>query len=77
MRLPERMPLPTYRSEPISAGLETHTSDEKAIGLSPAACCAEACVNVPFVGRVCHCVLIVLFSGVTLLPRAAVTAMSP
>jgi hypothetical protein len=57
MRLPERMPLPTYRSEPISAGLETHTSDEKAIGLSPAACCAEACVNVPIVGRVCHCVL--------------------
>ena len=26
-------------------------------GLEPAACCAEACVNIPFVGRVCHCVL--------------------
>lgn len=26
-------------------------------GVKPAGCCAEECVNIPFVGRVCHCVL--------------------
>jgi len=25
--------------------------------LAPAACCAETCANVPFVGRVCQCIL--------------------
>jgi hypothetical protein len=25
--------------------------------IEPAACCAEACVDVPFVGRVCRCIL--------------------
>ena len=27
------------------------------IGLRPAGCCAQQCVDIPFVGRVCHCIL--------------------
>jgi hypothetical protein len=57
MQLPERMPLRSELSERAPAAINTDARTEKADGLSPAACCAEACVNVPFVGRVCHCVL--------------------
>jgi hypothetical protein len=57
MRLPERMPLRSEHSERTPGDSNSDARTEKAEGLSPAACCAEACVNVPFVGRVCHCVL--------------------
>lgn len=71
MRLPERMPARVSRFEasintdPSAKGsLETTGAvrgsrdvETGGGGLSPAACCAQACVNVPFVGQVCHCVL--------------------
>ena len=57
MRLPERMPHRAARSDRTSAGIKIDSPNEKPQGLSPAACCAEACVNIPFVDRVCHCVL--------------------
>ena len=52
MRIPDRMPARTARSDGAAFSIK-----EPAQGIAPAACCAEACVNVPFVGRVCHCVL--------------------
>ena len=56
MQLPERMPLPASRSEPISSRHEPHPSREKAQGLTPAGCCAKQCIQTPL-GEVCHCVL--------------------
>jgi hypothetical protein len=54
MRIPKE--LPAARSERTASG--NHRPEIDARGhLAPAACCAEACVNIPFVGRVCHCVL--------------------
>jgi len=53
MRMPDRMPARTARSD----GAAFSIKDQPAQGIEPAACCAETCVNVPFVGRVCHCVL--------------------
>ena len=54
MRIPKN--LPVARSErPASGNHRPATSARDQ--LAPAACCAEACVNVPLVGRVCHCVL--------------------
>jgi hypothetical protein len=58
MRIPESMPVRPVRSERAptsSAGIAPRRAVEHAI--VPAACCAEVCVNVPFVGRVCHCAL--------------------
>jgi len=57
MRLPERMPLRSEHPSRAPADIKSDARNEKADGLSPSACCAETCVNVPFVGRVCHCVL--------------------
>lgn len=59
MRIPQRMPARATASGPApSSSVPAGNSQRDAgSGLSPAACCAEACVNIPFVGRVCHCVL--------------------
>ncbi len=58
MRMPERMPARAIASERTLASvvrIDVRNDAERPI--VPAACCAEACVNIPFVGRVCHCVL--------------------
>lgn len=54
MRIPIELPAArTNRSASSNSRNETASQGH----LAPAACCAEACVNIPFVGRVCHCVL--------------------
>lgn len=54
MRIPKD--LPAARSERSASG--NCRNDAGSQGhLAPAACCAEACANIPFVGRVCKCVL--------------------
>ena len=54
MRIPKD--LPAARSERSASNKYRNEADKQG-HLAPAACCAEACVNIPFVGRVCHCVL--------------------
>lgn len=54
MRIPKE--LPVARAERTASG--SHRNGASSQGyLAPAACCAEACANIPFVGRVCKCVL--------------------
>jgi hypothetical protein len=55
MQMPNALPSRPLQSE-TKARHRGHQKRETNT-LSPAACCAEACVNVPFVGRVCHCIL--------------------
>jgi hypothetical protein len=58
MRLPIRMPTrPSVEDHAVPSRAKPGPANTPSAGLSQAACCAEACVNVPFVGRVCHCVL--------------------
>ena len=57
MRMPDRMPARTARSNRPAFSINDPSAPGWAQGIEPAACCAETCVNVPFVGRVCHCVL--------------------
>lgn len=54
MRIPNE--LPVARSKRSASGNSRNETGSQG-HLAPAACCAEACVNIPFVGRVCHCVL--------------------
>ncbi len=57
MRIPVNMPARNARSvgpPAMNAGSRPPASEAH---VAPAACCAEACVDVPFVGRVCHCLL--------------------
>lgn len=67
MRTPESMPRkPSHSIRPISPLLdglrlrtpqETETRETSSFdGVEPAGCLAEVCVDVPLVGRVCHCV---------------------
>ena len=57
MRIPDRMPARTARSDGAAFSIKDQPASGWAQGIEPAACCAETYVNVPFVGRVCHCVL--------------------
>jgi len=52
-------PRPSEESYAIAAlcGRAATMSTSQAARIEPAACCAEACVDLPFVGRVCHCIL--------------------
>ena len=57
MRMPGRMPAVRQEAKTTLSKAADRRLTESARQIAPAACCAEACVNVPFVGRVCHCVL--------------------
>ena len=62
MKMPDSMPTMAAGKRRFGGGMAdlprlanyAFRADE---GLAPAACCAEVCANVPFVGRVCHCAL--------------------
>lgn len=58
MRIPQRMPARATPSAGVPSSANSTSPSRAADGqVSPAACCAEACVNIPFIGRVCHCIL--------------------
>lgn len=48
-----RRPLVSPATANRSSAAEIDSGDR---GLSPAACCAEACIKTPL-GKICHCVL--------------------
>jgi len=52
MRIPEPMPAKHMRDDHLA-----QRSRQDAPGIEPAGCCAEVCVDLPIVGRVCHCAL--------------------
>ena len=57
MRIPDRMPAAKQETQRMLSPAADRRLTDFARQIAPAACCAEACVNVPLVGRVCHCVL--------------------
>lgn len=59
MRIPQNMPSRTAAPGPASSSSAHANGAQRNSGggLAPAACCAETCVNIPFRGRVCHCIL--------------------